>query len=104
LIAEITDQNFETAVIGSKETFFLVFSSPWCAACKRIISFLDIVSQRHPTVGFGRIDISTNLVVPSEYNVLSIPSLVIYRGGKEVVRLDSQLDEEQINQAAAKYC
>jgi len=41
--------------------------------------------------------------VPSEHEVLSIPSLIVFRDGKEVSRLTGHLDEEKLEQEAAKF-
>jgi thioredoxin-like negative regulator of GroEL len=103
VVAEVTDGNFETLVMGSAEPFFLLFTSPWCTTCKRISPFLPTLSQRYPRLGFGRIDISTSPVVPSEHEVLSIPSLIVFMDGKEVSRLTGHLDEEKLEQEAAKF-
>ena len=103
MVAEVTDGNFENLVIGSAATFFLLFTSPWCTTCKKISPFLHTLSQRYPHIGFGRIDISTSPIVPSEHEVLSIPSLIVFRDGKEVSRLTGHLDEEKLEQEAAKF-
>jgi len=62
-----------------------------------------MISESYPHMGFGRIDISTNLVVPSQYDVLSIPSLLVFRDGKELARLTGQLDEEKLRKEAEKF-
>ena len=103
MVAEVTDGNFETLVIDSAGPFFLLFTSPWCSTCQKISPFLHPLSQRYPQIGFGRIDISTSPVVPSEHEVLSIPSLIVFRDGKEASRLTGHLDEEKLEQEAAKF-
>ena len=86
MVAEITDANFEKLVTESAVPFFLVFTSPFCATCKKLSPVLETLSESYPHIGFGRIDISTNLVVPSQYDVLSIPSLLVFRKGKTAKR------------------
>ena len=103
VVAHITDANFEKIVTESAEVFFLLFASPWCTTCKKISPVLDMLSPKYPQIGFGRIDISTNLVVPSEYDVLSIPSLLVFRDGKELARLTGNLDEEKLRKEAEKF-
>jgi thioredoxin-like negative regulator of GroEL len=103
VVAEITDANFENLVTESAAPFFLLFTSPWCSTCKKLSPVLDTVSQSYPHTGFGRIDISTNLIVPSQYDVLSIPSLLVFREGKELARFSGQLDEEKLRKAAENF-
>jgi len=103
VVAEITDANFEKLVTESAAPFFLVFTSPWCATCKKLSPVLETLSESYAHMGFGRIDISTNLVVPSQYDVLSIPSLLVFREGKELARFTGQLDEERLRQEAERF-
>jgi thioredoxin 1 len=103
VVAQITDANFENLVTESAAPFFLLFTSPWCTTCKMISPVLEMISESYPHMGFGRIDISTNLVVPSQYDVLSIPSLLVFRDGKELARLTGQLDEEKLRKEAEKF-
>ena len=103
MVARITDANFEKIVAESAAPFFLLFTSPWCTTCKKISPVLDMLSQRYPQIGFGRIDISANLVVPSEHDVLSIPSLLVFRDGKELARFTGGLDEKKLRKEAEKY-
>jgi thioredoxin-like negative regulator of GroEL len=103
VVVRITDANFEKIVAESAIPFFLLFTSPWCATCKKLSPVLEMLSQSHPQIGFGRIDISSNLVVPSEYDVLSIPSLLVFREGKELARFSGQLDEEKLRKAAENF-
>ena len=103
MVAQITDANFENLVTESAAPFLLVFTSPWCSTCKKLSPVLDTLCQSYPHMGFGRIDISTNLIVPSQYDVLSIPSLVVFKYGKELARFTGQLDEEKLRKAAEKF-
>ena len=86
----------------SRTTSCRASTSPWCSTCKKISPFLHTLSQRYPHIGFGRIDISTSPIVPSEHEVLSIPSLIVFRDGTELTRLTGHLAEEKLEQEAAK--
>ena len=103
VVASITDANFEKIVAESAAPFFLLFVSPWCTTCKQLSPVLYILSQSYPQIGFGRIDISANLVVPSEHDVLSIPSLLVFRDGKELARFTGNLSEEKLRKEAEKF-
>jgi len=103
VVAHVTDTNFEKFVTDSAAPFFLFFSSPWCHTCKRIFPVLDMLSKSYPQIGFGRIDISTNLVVPSQYDILSIPSLLVFKDGTELDRFTGQLDEEKLRKEVEKF-
>jgi len=103
VVAEITDANFESLVTESAEPYFLLFTSPWCSTCRKLYPVLETLSHSYRHLGFGRIDISANLVVPSQYDVLSIPSLLVFREGKELARFTGHLDEERLRREAEKF-
>ena len=103
VVVRITDANFEKIVAESAIPFFLLFTSPWCTTCKQISPVLEVLSHNYPQIGFGRIDISANLVVPSKHDVLSIPSLLVFRDGKELARFTGGLDEKKLRREVEKY-
>ncbi|PIU40858.1 MAG: thioredoxin [Candidatus Omnitrophica bacterium CG07_land_8_20_14_0_80_42_15] len=87
-IKNITDENFENLVLGSGKVFVLDFFSDWCQPCKRMEPVLkDIAEDLNGKADFGKIDISANTQVPSNYGVMSIPTFIIFKGKEEVKRI-----------------
>ncbi len=70
-----------------------------CAPCRALEPRLDAVLRRHPSVRPARIDVDSDLQAPSRFDVLSIPTLLLFRGGTEIARLDGLIRGADIEQA-----
>jgi thioredoxin 1 len=98
MFVEISDDNFDDFVINTESPFVLLFSSPWCETCKNVRLRMESVSEGYDKVKFGRIDISANLKTPSEFQVLSIPSIIIFKNGEENERIVGDVSEKELKQ------
>ncbi|MBN2298172.1 MAG: thioredoxin family protein [Deltaproteobacteria bacterium] len=90
----VTDSTFAGFIANEKA--MLSFSSPWCAACRKVHSHLDTLEQLYTAVSFGTIDISTSPSTPAELQVLSIPTVIFFRHGKELNRLSGNISEADL--------
>ncbi len=70
-----------------------------CAPCRALEPRLDAVLRRHPSVRAVRIDVDSDLQAPSRFDVLSIPTLLLFHGGTEIARLDGLIRGADIEQA-----
>jgi len=70
-----------------------------CAPCRALEPRLDAVLRRHPSVRPARIDVDSDLETASRFDVLSIPILLLFRGGTEIARLDGLIREADMEQA-----
>lgn len=96
MIQEITDQNFKEQVLDAPKTFILEFTSPWCAACKKVSVLLDTLSKNAQDILFGKIDISTSPQTSAELQVLSVPVVIIFKAGKEIKRFSGQVNGKNL--------
>jgi len=72
-----------------------------CAPCRALEPRLDAVLRRHPDVRSARIDVDNHLETASRFDVLSIPTLLLFHGGSEIARLDGLIREADIDLAFA---
>lgn len=87
MLKNITDKNIEDL---SKETLLVLFTSPWCSGCRMVEPFLETLSEAYPRIAFGKLDISENPVTPSRLGVLSLPTVVAFKGGAEFERISGE--------------
>jgi thioredoxin 1 len=80
----VTDNNFKETV--EKENLVLVdFWAPWCGPCKMIAPILDQLDQQSAgAVTIAKLNVDDNPDVSSQYGVMSIPTLKLFKNGKEV--------------------
>lgn len=83
-IITLTDQNF---VNQTKNKLILVdFWAPWCAPCRMMAPILNELSNELDKAFVGKLDVEKNQGIAAKYNVRSIPTLIVFKNGKEVDR------------------
>ena len=87
-IVQVTDQNFETTVASSAQPVLVDFWATWCAPCKMLKPVIDeLATEYQGRVTIAELDVDANPVTASKFAVLSIPSVIIFRGGKPAERI-----------------
>ena len=80
---EVTDATFSDEVLASDIPVIVEFGAPWCRPCKAIEPALaEIAEEAAGRVRLLRLDIDANLRTPSQYHVLSIPTVILFEGGE----------------------
>ena len=98
LVPVATADQVEQLLTGPGLTL-LDFWQHTCPPCRALEPRLDAVLRRHPSVRAVRIDVDSDLETPSRFDVLSIPTLLLFHGGTETARLDGLIRETDIEQA-----
>ncbi|MHB8171546.1 MAG: thioredoxin [Thermincolia bacterium] len=82
-----SDGNFKDEVIGATEPVLVDFWAAWCGPCKMIAPVIDEIAEDfHGKVKVGKVDVDENRQTAMEYGVMSIPTLIIFKGGQPVER------------------
>jgi thioredoxin 1 len=84
-ILEVTDANFQSEVLGSKTPVLVDFWAGWCAPCRAIAPHVEALAKDYDgKVRVGKCDIDSNPAFPSQYDIRSIPTLLVFKEGKVV--------------------
>ena len=82
-IPEVTDATFADEVLASDIPVIVEFGAPWCRPCKAIEPALaEIAADAAGRARLVTLDIDANLRTPSQYGVLSIPTVILFAGGE----------------------
>jgi len=82
-VREITDETFEAEVMQAERPVVIDFWAPWCGPCKAVEPVLaDLADQHAGRVDFVKLNIDENPVVASRYDVLAIPTAILFEGGE----------------------
>ena len=84
-ILTLTDQNFDQQL--KNKVVLVDFYADWCAPCKMMIPILnDVAETLSGNTHVGKVDTGLHQSVAARYNVRSIPTMVLFKNGKEVKR------------------
>ena len=95
-IIHITSENFDE-VINSNEVVAIDFFATWCGPCKLLGPILEQISKEDKLgVPVAKLDIDQCLEIAQDYNVMSVPTIVVFKGGEEVNRIIGLRNKDQL--------
>jgi thioredoxin 1 len=95
-----TDQNFEAEVLKSQEPVLVDFWAVWCTPCKIVDPIVhELAGEYAGKIKVGKLNVDENPEVSQAFSVMSIPTLMIFKGGQPVKSVVGAQSKENIKKA-----
>lgn len=100
----VTDTSFEKDVLGSSTPVLVDFWAEWCGPCKAIGPKLEeIASEMGGKITIAKVNVDENPDSPAKYGVRGIPTLILFKNGKEVDQIVGNHPKENIVSLISKH-
>ena len=83
----ITKANFDEMVLRNPKTVLLDFWAPWCGPCRMVAPILDEIAGERSDVVIGKINVDEEMELAVNFGIISIPTLIVMKNGKETAKL-----------------
>ena len=100
----LSDTTFDEEVAGSPEPVLVDFWAEWCGPCKMLEPVLEEIAEQHKDrLRVTKLNVDDNLEVARRFEVMSVPTLILFKDGLPQVRLVGAKGKQQLLQELSRY-
>jgi thioredoxin 1 len=95
-LPDVTDANFQAEVLESESPVLVDFWAPWCGPCRVVHPILEEMAAEREELTVVSLNVDDNQQTAARYEVLSIPTLILFRDGAEAKRIVGALPKRRL--------
>jgi thioredoxin 1 len=100
----LNSTNWDREVLQSKEPVLVDFWATWCAPCRMVAPLIDAVAEEYSgRLRVGKLDVDENPEIAGRYDIRSIPTLLLFRGGQVVEQRVGALPRHELARLADRH-
>jgi thioredoxin 1 len=97
-LPEVTDSNFQAEVIESETPVLVDLWAPWCGPCRIIAPHLEELAREREDLRIVKLNVDDNPQTAAKYNVMSIPTLLLFKNGQVAHQIIGALPKNRLVQ------
>lgn len=103
-IVQVSDDSFDEEVLKSTLPVLVDFWAVWCAPCLMVVPSLEYLAETYKDkLLIKKMNVDENRKIPSQYGIMSIPTLLLFKDGELKETIVGALPKEKIEQAVSKH-
>jgi thioredoxin 1 len=103
-VREVSDTSFEKDVLGSEKPVLVDFWAAWCGPCRMIAPLVEAVADEYKeTAAVVKLNVDENPSTSQRYGIKGIPTLILFRNGKEEERVVGAVSKDALSRLLGKH-
>jgi thioredoxin 1 len=95
-IKHVTDGDFQAEVLESEHPVLVDFWAPWCGPCRVVAPVLEEIADERDNLRVVKLNIDENQQTAMNYQILAIPTMVLFRDGQEAKRIQGAMPKKRL--------